>query len=124
MTGSIHSSFARRARDAVLGVEGVSDLNAGVLQEIGTYLPGDRVPGVRVADDGVHVHIVIEASAVEHIPAVAGRTRRAVRRVLDDDGLPDPPEVHVHVDDVDELFLPVHDDVQDDPVPGTRKEES
>jgi uncharacterized alkaline shock family protein YloU len=96
--------FARAVRDAVLQAPDVAGLSAGILGEIATYLPGDRVAGVRVADDGVHVHVVITTAGAERIPAVAGAVHGAVQHVLRKSGAPDAPgpgvAVHVHVEDV------------------------
>lgn len=96
--------FALRVRDAVLSVQDVAALSGGVLGEVATYLPGDRVPGVRVGDDGVHVHVVVSPRGVTRIPAVAGAVHGTVRHVLVEGGGSDAPApdtpVHVHVDDV------------------------
>ncbi len=96
--------FALRVRDAVLSIPDVAALSGGVLGEVATYLPGDRVPGVRVGDDGVHVHVVVTPRGVSRIPAVAGAVHGTVRHVLAEGGGSDAPApevpVHVHVDDV------------------------
>lgn len=82
---------ARGIRDAVLALPEVARLSAGALGEVATYLPGDRVPGVRIAPDGVHVHVVLTPAAAEAIPAAAGAIARAVG----------PGSVHVHIEDVE-----------------------
>ena len=48
---------------AVRAVPGVADLHAGMFGEVGTYLPGRRVSGVRLgeADTDIHVSIVFGA---------------------------------------------------------------
>lgn len=43
---------------AALSCPGVARMSSGVVGEVGTYLPGRRVVGVRVADGEVEVHIV------------------------------------------------------------------
>lgn len=42
---------------AVTVVEGVAALHSGMFGEAATYLPGRRVAGIRLADDGTQVHI-------------------------------------------------------------------
>jgi len=36
----------------------VSDLSAGAIGEVATYLPGRRVAGVRITEDGINMHVV------------------------------------------------------------------
>ncbi|MFE0750657.1 hypothetical protein [Gordonia sp. NPDC058843] len=55
-------SPADRLAAAVLAVPGVRDLHSGLFGEVATYLPGHRVPGVSLTDDGGEVHIVVDAS--------------------------------------------------------------
>ncbi|MEH3034068.1 MAG: DUF2273 domain-containing protein [Aeromicrobium erythreum] len=50
---------ADQVASAVLAVPGVAELHAGVLGEIGTYLPGRRVTGVRVDDERCDVHVTL-----------------------------------------------------------------
>ncbi|WP_030483246.1 hypothetical protein [Nocardioides aequoreus] len=76
---------------AALGVEGVADLHGGSLGEVGTYLPGRRVTGVRVGDGGTTVHLVVAFDADLH--QVADRVRLAVSAVA-------PVPVEVVVEDV------------------------
>ncbi|WP_432544017.1 Asp23/Gls24 family envelope stress response protein [Kineococcus sp. SYSU DK002] len=85
-------------------VPGVARLNAGVLEEIGTYLPGRRVGGVRVPGtltagpdaEPVEVHVVlhpgtpIRETARDVHAAVAGELARHHVEV----------PVRVHVDDL------------------------
>lgn len=51
-------SEPERISVAVLACPDVSDLSAGAFGEIRSYLPGRSVPGVKVDDDAVEVHIV------------------------------------------------------------------
>ncbi len=76
---------------AALGVAGVADLHGGSLGEVGTYLPGRRVTGVRVGDGGTSVHLVVAFGADLH--QVADQVRRAVAAVA-------PAPVEVVVEDV------------------------
>jgi len=41
----------------------VLDLHGGALGEVGVYLPGRRVRGVRLREDGTEVHVVLDLSA-------------------------------------------------------------
>lgn len=61
---------------AVLAVEGVAGLHAGMFGEVGTYLPGRRVPGVRIADDVTEVHVTLFFGAP--VRETAARIRSAV----------------------------------------------
>jgi hypothetical protein len=42
---------------AVRGCPAVDDLDAGRLGGVATYLPGRRVPGIRISDDRIEVHV-------------------------------------------------------------------
>lgn len=76
---------------AVLATPGVAGLHGGRFGEVGTYLPGRRVVGVRL-DAGrgpgdrpgrgtVEVHVVVEPSS---LPGVGDVVRRAVRPLVGD----------------------------------------
>lgn len=86
-------SVAEVVAAVVLAVPGVVRLHGGPFGGIGTYLPGRRVTGVRIDDDGTEVHVVL--SATEPVAATAGRIQRAVSAVA-------PMPVRVHVDDIDQ----------------------
>ena len=60
----------------VRAVPGVADLHPGMFGEVGTYLPGRRVPGVRLGDTGTDVHVTVYFDA--HVRDVATQIRRAV----------------------------------------------
>ncbi len=49
--------------DAVVRCPGVAGLGSGQLGALATYLPGRRVPGVRVSPDGVQIEIRTEWDA-------------------------------------------------------------
>ena len=72
---------------AVLGVPGVESLHGGAMGEIAAYLPGRRVPGLRVADDlevwEVHVTLVWDPTQGP-ITSVAEGIRHAVRPLAGD----------------------------------------
>jgi len=70
---------------AVLGVPGVQDLHGGVLGEVATYLPGRRVAGVRLVDDGCDLHLVVSRSRplAETVVAVRAAVRPLVSGPID-----------------------------------------
>ncbi|GCD19599.1 hypothetical protein ACFO3K_02895 [Cellulomonas algicola] len=86
-------SLAEVVAAVVLAVPGVVRLHGGPFGGLGTYLPGRRVTGVRVDDDGTEVHVVV--SATQPVAATAARVQRAVSAVA-------PMPVRVHVDDLDD----------------------
>lgn len=77
---------------AALAVPGVVRLHGGRFGELGTYLPGRRVVGVRIDDEGTEVHVVV--SDLAPVPQTAARVQRAVSAVA-------PMPVRVHVEDID-----------------------
>ena len=79
---------------AVLAVPGVVGLHGGRFGELGTYLPGRRVVGVRIDDEGTEVHVVV--SDLAPVPETAARVQRAVSAVA-------PMPVRVHVEDIDTI---------------------
>ncbi|MEW9267150.1 hypothetical protein AB1207_20555 [Kineococcus endophyticus] len=96
--------------DVVRAVPGVSDLHPGALGEIGTYLPGRRVAGIRLRDEAlsgaagsaepnrypVEVHVVLQAGAP--IRETAHAVHAAVAQRLATAGL--HPAVLVNVADI------------------------
>lgn len=79
--------------DRAAGCPSVARLAAGPLGDVATHLPGRRIPGVRIADGEVEVHVVARWGT--RVPDLAAEVRRAVGPITG--GLP----VAVHVDDVD-----------------------
>jgi hypothetical protein len=92
--------------EQVAGCRSVARMSAGPFGEVATYLPGRRVPGVRIGDGRVEVHVV--ACWGVSVPNLAAEVRAVLCRVAG--GRP----VDVHVDDVDvpdgaggiEIYLP------------------
>jgi uncharacterized alkaline shock family protein YloU len=65
---------ADRVATAVRAVADVVDLHTGMFGEVGTYLPGRRVPGVRISHNTVEVHITVMFDASVRHTAAAVRT--------------------------------------------------
>lgn len=64
---------ADRIAAAVLAVPGVAALHPGMFGEVGTYLPGRRVSGVRITDTVVDVHVVVVVGVAVRDTAAAVR---------------------------------------------------
>jgi len=64
----------------VRAVPGVHDLHGGAFGEVATYLPGRRVPGIRLNDDGCDLHIV--TVGVQPIAETVLGVRAAVRPLV------------------------------------------
>jgi hypothetical protein len=89
---------AEAVAEAVLAVPAVARLHQGTFGEVGTYLPGRRVPGVRIRPDGVEVHVVVERAVLDRrvpLPVVAEEIHRAVAARV-------PGPVHVYIEDLAE----------------------
>jgi len=97
---------AEVVRDAVLTAPGVVALSGGTLGEVATFLPGRRVPGVRLGPgpgDPLEVHVVAAygtpvaetaaavRAALAGLPPSAGVAGRPVHVVVDDVALPGAP---------------------------------
>ena len=80
---------------AVTACPDVASMAGGLVSEVACYLPGRRVEGVRISDDGLQVHIV--ASWGRPLPEVAEEVRQAVQAVA--------PAVPVLVS-IDDIELP------------------
>lgn len=93
---------AEVVRDAVLTAPGVVALHAGPFGEVGTYLPGRRVAGVRITDEEIEVHVVAALgtplahttagviAALAGLPASTGLADRPAHVVVED--VADPRE--------------------------------
>ncbi len=62
--------------EAALSVPGVTGLGGGAAGAVATYLPGRQVPGIRIDDDVVSVHVTV--SLDRPILPVAASVRGAV----------------------------------------------
>ncbi len=67
----------RAVAEAVAACPDVAGLSGGVFGEAATYLPGDRVVGVREDTDGIEIRIV--ARWGRPLPQIAEQVRKAVR---------------------------------------------
>ena len=92
---------ADRIAAAVRAVPGVADLHPGMFGEVGTYLPGRRVPGVRITDTTVEVHITVFFDAPVRDTAAAVRSvvaaqlpGAAVNITVEDVVRPHPPDLN------------------------------
>ncbi len=74
-------------------VPGVESLSSGLVPEVATYLPGRRVPGIRVTDGDVEIHV--KAVWGRPLAEVADQVRVAVAPLVG------PRTVNVHVDDIE-----------------------
>jgi len=90
----VPESPAEAVAAAVLAVPGVVRLHGGRFGALGTYLPGRRVTGVRIDEEGTEVHVVV--SDLVPVPDTAARVQRAVSAIA-------PMPVRVHVEDIDTI---------------------
>ena len=93
VSASPTSEPADRLAAAVRAVPGVADLHPGMFGEVGTYLPGRRVPGIRIEDGAVQVHISVVFGAAVRDTGAAVRAAIAAQ-------LPGAQAIDVIVEDV------------------------
>lgn len=74
-------SEAELVADAVSAVPGVFGLHAGAVGEAVTLLPGRRVAGIRITDEGSEVHISVEHG--QPVREVAEAVRQATHGIVD-----------------------------------------
>jgi uncharacterized alkaline shock family protein YloU len=65
---------------AVLACPDVAGMSAGAFGEVRSYLPGRAVPGVRLGEESVEVHVI--ARYGRPLSAVAAQIERAVDALL------------------------------------------
>lgn len=70
---------AAELAEVALAHPAVVRLYPGRYGEVGTYLPGRRIAGVRVSVDGIEIHLVVRIGVPVHL--VAAQVREAVRPV-------------------------------------------
>jgi hypothetical protein len=75
------SELSEQIAAAARSVAGVADLHGGMFGEIGTYLPGGRVAGIRIAGRRVEVHVTLYWDYP--VRATADAVRRAVEPLVD-----------------------------------------
>jgi uncharacterized alkaline shock family protein YloU len=78
---------------AVTSVPGVTGLHPGAFGEVATYLPGRRVPGIRLGGSHAEVHVVVAFGAP--VLETATAVRDAVQPLV---GTP----VDVFIEDIDQ----------------------
>lgn len=76
---------------AVTAIDGVAALHGGMFGEAATYLPGRRVAGIRIGEQGTEVHVSLLFGTPLRLTAEA--VRDAVAPLV-------PGPVHVTVEDV------------------------
>ena len=86
------TELADSVAEAILAVPGVAALHPGMFGEVGTYLPGRRVTGVRITDDRVDVHVTVHEGV--DVRRTAAAVRDAVVRVTS------RPTVDITVEDI------------------------
>ena len=79
--------------DRVAACRSVARMSTGRFGEVATYLPGRRIPGVRVGEDRIDVHVV--ACWGVAVPDLAAEVRAALAPIAG------RRPVDVHVDDID-----------------------
>ncbi|SCX27639.1 hypothetical protein SAMN02799620_04371 [Mycolicibacterium fluoranthenivorans] len=72
---------AERIASAVIAIDGVAGLHAGMFGEVASYLPGRRVAGIRLGPDRVDVHVSLALDAPVRPTATA--IQRAVAAITD-----------------------------------------
>lgn len=81
MTTADASQLSEQIAAAARSVEGVADLHGGMFGEVGTYLPGGRVTGIRITGDRVEVHVTLYWD--HPVRATADAVRAAVEPLVD-----------------------------------------
>ena len=79
--------------ERALRCRSVARISTGPFGEVATYLPGRRVPGVRLRDGRLEIHVVACWGA--EVAELAAEVRKAVRTVAGE------VPIDVHVDDID-----------------------
>jgi hypothetical protein len=78
--------------EAISAVPGVSRLSPGRFGEVATYLPGGRVPGIRLGAESLDVHVVADWGV--SVPELAAQVRSAASDVIG------AGRIDVYVDDM------------------------
>ena len=100
-----HDSAADTVAGLARAVAGVTGLHTGMFGEVASYLPGRSVPGVRITDDRIDVHICVAVGAA--IRGTAADVRSAIAAEFP--GIP----VDVTVEDVTPVAVP-NNDIEND----------
>jgi len=73
--------LAQRVAAAVTAHPAVVGLHGGIYGTVATYLPGRRLLGVRIGEDGEPVEIAVVVNADHPIPGVVRSLRSQVSRI-------------------------------------------
>lgn len=99
--------LARAVRGAVEAVRGVAKVSGGDFALIGTYGPGEIVPGVAVSQADVavnlEIHLVASYPIVTALPALANQVRRAAYQAVERLGLELLGQIDVVFDDLEDV---------------------
>lgn len=93
MTASGHPADLRRWAARIDAAPSVARRAAGGSVRVATYLPGERIDGLREVDGRLHVHVVMRSGVT------AAEVRRDVQAAVAEDWSPD--DIHVAIDDID-----------------------
>ena len=76
---------AEQIAAAVCSLPGVAGLHGGMFGEVGTYLPGRRVVGVRIGESrvAVHVSLVLDAPVLDTAAAIRTAAQQVVALPVD-----------------------------------------
>lgn len=85
-------TVAELVAEIAASVPGVAGLHAGAFGEVGTYLPGRRVIGVKTTPEVTEVHLVVAQGS--QMLLVAQQVRDAVQPLVD-------TRVDVFIEDID-----------------------
>ena len=75
---SVPPEIAEVVGQATTSVSGVAGLHPGMFGVIGTYLPGRRVPGIRVDENSVEIHVTAVYGSDLSALAAAIRSRVSI----------------------------------------------
>ena len=96
MTTPVSNADAAAVAAAVGQLPEIAGMSGGAVGTVATYLPGERVVGVRVRDDRIEIHVVT-ASTTTPLANVADRVRHAVQLRF-----PGTYAIDVFIDDIED----------------------
>ena len=93
MTDSGHATALRRWAARIDAAPSVARRAGGGAVRVASYLPGERIDGLREEDGRLHVHVVMRSDST------SADVWRDVHGALADDW--SPHNIHVSIDDID-----------------------